>query len=100
MDAAVQGRSLGTGTQRPQSSSASRFTAGASGFLNFNQSGGRPERYVEPKRLETMPSSPILQACANTMSPGCVRWGVELHPRLALGELARALWGGTASREN
>ena len=28
----------------PQSSSASRFTAGASGFLNFNQSAERPER--------------------------------------------------------
>ena len=26
-----------------QSSSASRFTAGASGFLNFSQSGDRPE---------------------------------------------------------
>jgi len=30
--------------QRPQSSSASRFTAGASGFLNLSQSGDRPER--------------------------------------------------------
>jgi len=29
---------------RPQSSSASRFTAGASGFLNFSQSLDRPER--------------------------------------------------------
>ena len=28
----------------PQSSSASRFTAGASGFLNLSQSGVRPER--------------------------------------------------------
>jgi hypothetical protein len=27
---------------RPQSSSASRFTAGASGFLNFSQSFDRP----------------------------------------------------------
>ena len=27
-----------------QSSSASRFTAGAAGFLNFSQSGDRPER--------------------------------------------------------
>ena len=34
----------GSDSQRPQSSSASRFTAGASGFLNFNQSGERPER--------------------------------------------------------
>src|SRR3954470_13602787 len=29
---------------RPQSSFASRFTAGASGFLNLSQSGDRPER--------------------------------------------------------
>jgi hypothetical protein len=28
----------------PQSSSASRFTAGASGFFDFSQSGERPER--------------------------------------------------------
>ena len=31
-------------SHRPQSSSASRFTAGASGFLNFSQSGERPDR--------------------------------------------------------
>ena len=29
---------------RPQSSSASRFTAGAAGFLNFSQSGDLPDR--------------------------------------------------------
>src|SRR5262249_50756252 len=29
----------------PQSSSASRFTAGASGFLNLTQSFDRPDRY-------------------------------------------------------
>src|SRR3954447_15423991 len=35
------------------------------------------------------PSSPILQACSNTMSPGCMRWalnctpGRELRNRLA-----------------
>jgi hypothetical protein len=28
----------------PQSSSASRLTAGAAGFLNLSQSGERPER--------------------------------------------------------
>jgi hypothetical protein len=32
------------GDHLPQSSSASRFTAGASGFLNLSQSGERPER--------------------------------------------------------
>jgi hypothetical protein len=33
---------------RPQSSSASRFTAGASGFFILSQSGERPERWGEP----------------------------------------------------
>jgi hypothetical protein len=33
------------GAQRPQSSSASRFTAGAFGFLTFIQCGDRPERW-------------------------------------------------------
>jgi hypothetical protein len=46
----------------PQSSSASRFTAGASGFLNFSQSFVLPDRYCEPSRFETIPSSPSLQA--------------------------------------
>jgi hypothetical protein len=55
--------------QRPQSSSASRPTAGASGFLNFNQSRVLPLRYYEPRRLDTMPSRPILHACRKTM-PG------------------------------
>ena len=32
---------------RPQSSSASRFTAGASEFFILSQSGERPERYIE-----------------------------------------------------
>src|SRR5215831_20388138 len=32
------------GPQRPQSSSASRFTAGAFGFLTLSQCGERPER--------------------------------------------------------
>ena len=33
-----------TTAHRPQSSSASRLTAGASGFLNFSQSGELPDR--------------------------------------------------------
>jgi hypothetical protein len=32
--------------QRPQSSSASRVTAGAFGFLSLSQSGERPRRYA------------------------------------------------------
>ena len=47
----------------PQSSSASRRTAGAAGFLIFSQSFTRPERYVEPSRFDTMPSQPSAQAC-------------------------------------
>jgi hypothetical protein len=50
----------------PQSSSSSRFTAGAAAFLILSQSGERPERYIESLRFDTMPSSPILQAWAKT----------------------------------
>ena len=48
----------------PQSSSASRFTAGAAGFLILSQWLTRPDRYGEPTgRFNTMPSQPRLQAC-------------------------------------
>ena len=46
-----------------------RFTAGAAGFLNFSQSGERPDRQRDPSRFETIPSNPILQACRNTTAP-------------------------------
>jgi hypothetical protein len=63
---------LQTDNQRPQCSSASRFTAGAAGFLNLSQSGERPDLYRDPRRFETIPSNPILQACWNTTAPcGC-----------------------------
>ena len=46
--------------------------AGASGFLDLIHSRERPERYVEPLRLLTIPSSPVAQAWRNTTSPsGC-----------------------------
>ena len=45
------------------SSSASRVTAGAAGFLTFTQQSARPERYSEPSRFDTMPSQPSAQAC-------------------------------------
>jgi hypothetical protein len=35
---------IGVVAHPPQSSSASRLTAGAAGFLNLSQSGDRPER--------------------------------------------------------
>jgi hypothetical protein len=54
---------------RLQSSSASRFTAGAFGFLLFIQSSERPERYRESLRFETMPSRPSLQACWKMSGP-------------------------------
>jgi hypothetical protein len=47
---------------RPQSSSGSRVTAGAAGFLTFSQQTARPERYGDPSRFETMPSQPSAQA--------------------------------------
>jgi hypothetical protein len=47
--------------QRTQSSSASRLTAGAFGFLTLIQSSDRPARDFEPSRLETIPSQPSLQ---------------------------------------
>ena len=55
--------------QRLQSSSASRLTAGALGFLTFTQCATRPERYGEPSRFETMPSQPSLQASRKTIAP-------------------------------
>jgi len=36
------------------------FTAGAFGFLTFTQCDERPERYIEPRPLLTMPSQPIV----------------------------------------
>jgi hypothetical protein len=47
---------------RFHSSSASRVTAGAAGFLTFTQQSARPERYGEPRRFDTMPSQPSAQA--------------------------------------
>ena len=45
-----------------QSSSSSRRTAGAAGFLIFSQCGNRPARYGVPSRFETMPSQPSAHA--------------------------------------
>ena len=46
-----------------QSSSGSRVTAGAAGFLTFSQQTARPDRYAEPRRFDTIPSQPSAQAC-------------------------------------
>jgi hypothetical protein len=40
-----------------------RLSAGASGFLNFSQSGDRPERQRGPTRLDTIPSRSLRHAC-------------------------------------
>src|SRR5262249_37766202 len=53
----------------PHSSSASRFTAGASGFFILSQTGERPEREVESLRFDTIPSNPTLPALAKTLRP-------------------------------
>jgi hypothetical protein len=55
---AMMGRPL----RHRHSSSASRFTAGEAGFLTLIQSADRPNRYGEPRRFDTMPSQPSLQA--------------------------------------
>jgi hypothetical protein len=55
-------------TRLPQSSSASRFTAGAAGFLNLSQCRVRPLTYGEPSRFDTMP--PLEGAMAGRL-PKC-----------------------------
>ena len=40
-----------------------------SGFLTLIQSGERPDRYGRSRRLATMPSRPMAQACRNTVVP-------------------------------
>jgi hypothetical protein len=93
----------------PQSSSASRFTAGAAGFLTLIQSGERPRRYIDPSRFDTMPSQPSLRrksfpssssksnahASRNTIAPAAssllMSWpvcGARWVKRLGSGRLA------------
>lgn len=50
------------------SSSASRFAAGAAGFLNLSQCRVRPLTYGEPSRFDTMP--PLEGAMAGRL-PKC-----------------------------
>src|SRR6476660_9628096 len=57
-----------------QSSSASRVTAGAAGFLTFSQQSARPARYGEPRRFDTMPSQPSEQSAAITIPFGLSLW--------------------------
>jgi hypothetical protein len=58
----------------PQSSSASRSTAGAAGFLRFwSQSRERPDRYAEPSRFDTIPSEPSLQAWQKNLRAAALR---------------------------
>ena len=52
-----------------QSSSASRFTAGAAGFLILSQWSTRPDRYGIPSRFDTMPSHPSAQAWRKMTKP-------------------------------
>ena len=62
VQASMMACSSGWVTHVRHSSSASRFTAGALGFLTLSQSSDRPNRYGEPRRFDTMPSQPSLQA--------------------------------------
>jgi hypothetical protein len=50
-----------------QYSSASRLTAGASGFLTLTQQSCRPGRYGDSSRFDTMPSQPIAGGPAGTI---------------------------------
>jgi hypothetical protein len=68
----------------PQSSSASRLTAGAAGFLTLIQSFDRPGRYCEPRRLDTMPSQPSLRAWWKTMLPSTSKCRLKATPGCAL----------------
>ena len=69
----------------PQSSSASRLTAGACGFLNLSQSGDLPERLRDPSRLETMPFAAELAGMLEDRQPAVVRQVlVEAQPVAAL----------------
>jgi hypothetical protein len=87
----------------PQSSSASRFTAGASGFFIFSQSRERPERQGEPKRLLTMPSQPSLQACRKMTSPASWKcsfnWSPTSLPRKRLASVSLRTSIGQTDRE-
>jgi hypothetical protein len=58
---------LQTNNQRPQSSSASRFTAGAAGFLNFSKSGDRPIDNAS-QALRYDPLQAHLRVCPGTSS--------------------------------
>ena len=62
VQASMMACSSGEVTHVRHSSSASRFTAGALGFLTLSQSSDRPNRYGEPRRFDTMPSQPSVQA--------------------------------------
>ena len=59
----------------PQSSSASRLTAGASGFLNFSQSGDRPVASL----FETIPPAPSCRYDENYIAGWVFQEFVEAH---------------------
>jgi hypothetical protein len=69
----------GADRPRPQCSSASRFTAGACGFLNLSQSGERPDRYRDPSRLGS-------QICCSWALAESCRWTARppVIPRRAM----------------
>jgi hypothetical protein len=56
---------LGALSFLPHSSSSSRFTAGASGFLNFSQSFERPEAVARAEPLRCGPRSAMCFSCAD-----------------------------------
>jgi hypothetical protein len=60
-----------------QSSSASRYAAGAAGFLISSQSLTRPDRWLGPSRFDAMPSQPSEHACLKIMAPSPSKNGID-----------------------
>jgi hypothetical protein len=65
--------------------------------LMVRQSGERPERYAESLRFDTIPSSPILQACAKTVAPSPSMCSLNRMPGLALATIGASVALRTSS---
>src|SRR6516165_5062809 len=74
-----------------QSSSAFRFTAGASEFFILSQSGKRPEQWTESLRFETMLSRPSLETWAKTVGPSPSMCSLNRMPGPAFARRERGL---------
>jgi hypothetical protein len=82
----------------PQSSSASRFTAGASAFFILSQSAERPDREAEPFHLDTIEFGSVVLVASILMAPAILRlaFWFDYGVRIAL-DLGNQLLHGQAS---